>query len=313
MNDPLKEECKAGCQQPGQEITSEGSEAGLRPGAGVTCRDNISVGKLRIYLFNLKDGLDVDPSIQRHILEGCPSCDLRRRQLEATTPYLQGWLEPKFMAKEEMPPRPASAVRRERQPEERNPVQTGPGVVPAESPGLPGSSTEDMCRKLAKLLSSPAEPLDINLLEQWNRHLRLIEPPAERAAFTQEIVAQCEGRWHRMDSRWQAVAKTAAELLFTDLLGGATRFVPDESFERGAKHDVRRLPAELAGEAAERAFLVYMMARGWFLNAEGESVWGLAESGSGEHHVVLYFDVLRKALRMSSDTKGVRGAFQDRV
>jgi hypothetical protein len=117
-----------------------------------------------------------------------------------------------------------------------------------------------------------------------------------------------------MESRWQALAKTAAEQLLTDLLGGANRFAPDESSDRETKHNVRRLPAELAGEtAAERAFLVYMMARDWFLNPGGESVWGLAGNGSGELHVVLYFDVLRKALRMGRDAKPGLDAFQGYV
>lgn len=311
MKDPLKQESKAGCQQPGPEPASDGSEAGLRPGAGVTCGNDISVGKLRIYLFNLKDGLDVDPSIHRHILEGCPSCKIRQRQLEATTPYLRGWLEPKFMAKEEMPPRPDPAARRA-QAENRNPIQPGSGAASVQHPRSPGSSTADLCRKLAKLLSSPAAPLRIDMLDEWNRHVRLIEPPAERAAFAQEIAEKCDGRWRRMEGDLQSLAKSAAEQLLTALWGGEARFVPDDS-ERNPTHDVRRLPAALAGEEAERAFLVYMMARRWFLNADGEGVWGLAGSGSDEPHVVLYFDVLRKALHMNGGGKPGKGAFQDHV
>jgi hypothetical protein len=69
----------------------------------------------------------------------------------------------------------------------------------------------------------------------------------------------------------------------------------------------------LAGQEAERAFLDYMMSHIWFLNADGESVWGVSESGSGERHVVLYFDVLRQALHTGQEKKLVETTYQNHV
>jgi hypothetical protein len=101
--------------------------------------------------------------------------------------------------------------------------------------------------------------------------------------------------------------------LLTAVLGGAARFEPDEDPQSGEKHDVRRLPKDLAGQEAERAFLDYMMSHIWFLNADGESVWGVSESGSGERHVVLYFDVLRQALHTGQEKKLVETTYQNHV
>jgi hypothetical protein len=193
-----------------------------------------------------------------------------------------------------------------------HPQPEEPNLAQPVSTGASASTARDPLVRLAKMLAS-GEPLSLHRLEEWNRHVRLIELPVERAAFARDIINHCKGRWRLMGADLQDSAKTLAEQLTTDLNGGACRFPPDSSIGAGTGHDVRCLPPGLGDEKTARAFLVYMMARSWFLNADGDSVWQLVAANSPAPNVVLYFDVLRMALGMSNESQSSHSPLQDHV
>lgn len=283
MKEPLRtaHDAGSGLQRDGESGGADSALRGLRPGPAPVCRKKLSVASLREYLFDLKDGREADEEIEKHLAEGCVACEICCSQLNATTPSLYGWLEPKFVAKEEIPPPDALRVIQEE------------GKKQARE-----SSVEEFAGKLASFVATPAQPLTLERLADWNERLRQIRNHEEAQAFGGRIHSICVARWARLGTKVQEVVEKATEDLYTALEGGDSGYKKAEPNVGEEGQDAHYLPQSISGKETERqAFLVYLMSFAWFLNANERRTWAIKGEGGGKE-VVLFFDEIRKALRM---------------
>jgi hypothetical protein len=225
MSDMTEEIKKNASPEAGQKPQEAGDEAVLlSPQARLVCPADISTLRLRTFLFNLKDGLEVDPLVSDHVAKGCVVCDSRRKLMYATIPYLQDKLPQRFLAREEMPLRPKRLQGQQGSTSAANPAQSETSMEASAGSGLsvPGdlkSLRAEVTRKLASLVASPAEPLSLTFLQEMAESVVVAIDAEERSEVAQKIMRICDARWRRLASELQSAVEGVAEQLLTILTG----------------------------------------------------------------------------------------------